>query len=212
MDRPGDEPVDRHRLVDGGIEGDADDATDRWRPVASLTARRPRMAASASARVGWASVPPATRVDSDPHATPSRSAASRRLAVDPGREEAASNESPPRSRRRRRRRSRRPGSRCRPSRSRARRRRRTSPRPSAAAAERRREHARGGGPRPRAPVSREASTALGSRTSASAAARANPPSQVPDASQLGSRLVVAPAAWAARNSPGSSAARPGWRK
>ena len=62
------------------------------------------------------------------------------------------------------------------------------------------------------PASPRHSAAFGSSTSASAAAAAKPPSHASAGSQLGSRLVVAPPSRAARNRPGSSAARPGWRK
>ena len=177
MDRPGDEAVDRHRLVDGGVERDADDATDRRRAGGSLTARRPpAIAASASARVGWASVPPgrARRQRPARDAEPERRV--ERLAVDPGREEArvervagtgrVDGVDGDRGD---------PASGCRPvpiaerAVGAA-----LRPRPSAG---RRRTSTRARPPRAAtsaSPVRREASTALGSRTSASAAASGEP--------------------------------------
>ena len=94
---PGDEAVDGHRLVDRGVEGDADDAADRGvghGRGGHAGPASPRTAASASARVGWPSVPPAARVDSDPHATASRSAASSGRPSSQAARNPALNESP----------------------------------------------------------------------------------------------------------------------
>ena len=99
MDRPGDEAIDRDRLVDRGVEGDADDATDRVRRARSrcVTSRRPRRPARPPRPPrgsAWPSVPPAARVDSDPHATASRSAASSGRPSSQAARNPASNESP----------------------------------------------------------------------------------------------------------------------
>ena len=91
MDGPRDEAIERDRLVDRGVEGDADDASDGAPGTPTGSRRRPDRQRARPPRppprVGWASVPPAARVDSDPHATASRSAASSGRPFEPGREE-----------------------------------------------------------------------------------------------------------------------------